>query len=111
MREHENLPPKYSVVVPFHDEQESVLELHRKLSEVMTGHYEPVEFIYVDDQSKDATPQHLAEIAELDPRVTILRLKRNYGQTTALAAGFDYATGEVSSRWTAIYSTILWTSR
>jgi len=94
MREYDNLPPKYSVVVPFHDEQESVLELHRKLSEVMAGRYEPVEFIYVDDQSKDATPQRLAEVAELDPRVTVLRLKRNYGQTTALAAGFDYATGD-----------------
>jgi glycosyltransferase involved in cell wall biosynthesis len=95
MREIDIEPPKYSVVVPFHDEQESVLELHRQLSEVMTGRYEPVEFIYVDDQSKDATPQHLAEIAEMDSRVTVLRLKRNYGQTTALAAGFDYATGDV----------------
>jgi glycosyltransferase involved in cell wall biosynthesis len=91
----DSLAPKYSVVVPFHDEQESVIELHRKLSETMTGRYEPVEFIYVDDQSKDATPQRLDEIAALDPRVTVLRLKRNYGQTTALAAGFDYATGDV----------------
>ena len=95
MREIEIAPPKYSVVVPFHDEQESVLELHRRLSDVMTGRYEPVEFVYVDDQSKDATPQRLAEIADLDPRVTVLRLKRNYGQTTALAAGFDYASGDV----------------
>lgn len=91
----DSLAPKYSVVVPFHDEQESIVELHRKLSEVMTGRYEPVEFVYVDDQSRDATPARLEEIAQLDPRVTILRLKRNYGQTTALAAGFDYATGDV----------------
>ena len=91
----DGLTPKYSVVVPFHDEQETVLELHRQLSDVMTGRYEPVEFVYVDDQSKDATPERLAEIAELDPRVTVIRLKRNYGQTTALAAGFDYATGDV----------------
>jgi glycosyltransferase involved in cell wall biosynthesis len=95
MHQTDNLAPKYSVVVPFHDEQESVVELHRKLSDVMTGRYEPVEFVYVDDQSRDATPQRLAEIAELDPRVTVLRLKRNYGQTTALAAGFDYATGDI----------------
>jgi glycosyltransferase involved in cell wall biosynthesis len=90
-----SLAPKYSVVVPFHNEQESVPELHRRLSEVMTGGYEPVEFIYVDDQSKDATPRLLAEIAAQDPRVTVLRLRRNYGQTTALAAGFDYASGEI----------------
>lgn len=95
MREPERTTPKYSVVVPFHDEQESVRELHRRLSEAMAGRYEPVEFVYVDDQSTDATARFLSEIAEADPRVAVLRLKRNYGQTTALAAGFDYASGEI----------------
>jgi glycosyltransferase involved in cell wall biosynthesis len=95
MREHDRVAPRYSVVVPFHDEQESVRELHRRLSEIMSGRYEPVEFVYVDDQSTDATAQILNEIAAEDPRVTILRLKRNYGQTTALAAGFDCASGEI----------------
>src|SRR5256714_1004448 len=87
--------PKYSVVVPFHNEQESVRELHRQLSEVMIGHFEPVEFVFIDDHSTDATLQMLTEIASLDPRVVVIRLKRNYGQTVALAAGFDYAEGEV----------------
>ncbi len=95
MLENEGIPPKYSVVVPVHDEQESVRELYRRLAEVMTGRYEPVEFLFVDDHSSDATPEILAEIAEFDPRVIVLRLKRNYGQTTALAAGFDYAAGEI----------------
>jgi glycosyltransferase involved in cell wall biosynthesis len=90
-----DMRPKYSIVVPFHDEQESVRELHARLSSVMSGRYEPVEFVYVDDQSKDATPQILNEVANEDPRVTVVRLKRNYGQTTALAAGFDYASGEI----------------
>jgi glycosyltransferase involved in cell wall biosynthesis len=89
------MPPRYSVVVPFHDEQDSVRELHSQLSAVMTGRFEPVEFVYVDDQSSDATPQILAQIAAEDPRVAVLRLKRNYGQTTALAAGFDYASGDI----------------
>jgi glycosyltransferase involved in cell wall biosynthesis len=89
------MPPRYSVVVPFHDEQESVRELHSQLSGVMTGRFDPVEFVYVDDQSSDATPQILAQIAAEDPRVAVLRLKRNYGQTTALAAGFDYASGDI----------------
>lgn len=89
------MAPNYSVVVPFHDEQESVRELYEQLSRVMTGHYESVEFVFVDDQSTDATPRILAEIAEADPRVAVLRLKRNYGQTTALAAGFDYASGSI----------------
>lgn len=88
-------PPKYSVVVPFHNEQGSVRELHRRISAVMAERPGPVEFIYVDDQSRDATPQLLAEIAAEDPRVTVLRLRRNYGQTTALAAGFDCAAGDI----------------
>jgi glycosyltransferase involved in cell wall biosynthesis len=95
MRERASAVPKYSVVVPFHDEQQSVRELHERLSAVMTHRFEPVEFVYVDDQSRDATPQILAEIAAADPRVSVIRLKRNYGQTTALAAGFDFASGEI----------------
>ncbi|HKS80725.1 MAG TPA: glycosyltransferase family 2 protein [Candidatus Acidoferrales bacterium] len=95
MRDRSASAPKYSIVVPLHNEQESVAELHRRLSDVMARGYEPVEFVYVDDQSHDATPQMLAEIAAQDPRVTVIRLKRNYGQTTALAAGFDFASGEV----------------
>ena len=95
MLEPQAMPPRYSVVVPFHDEQESVRELHQRLSAMMAGRYEPVEFVYVDDQSSDATPQILAEIAAEDPRVAVLRLKRNYGQTTALAAGFDFASGDI----------------
>jgi glycosyltransferase involved in cell wall biosynthesis len=87
--------PKYSVVIPVLDEQGSIRELHRQLSQVMTGRYDPVEFIFVDDHSTDASPDVLAEIADEDPRVVYLRLKRNYGQTVALAAGFDYASGEI----------------
>ncbi len=93
MNEGEN--PKYSVVVPFHNEQESVRELYRQLSAVMTDRYEPVEFIFIDDHSTDSTTQVLNEIVKSDPRVVAIRLKRNYGQTVALAAGFDYAEGDV----------------
>ncbi|HTF38426.1 MAG TPA: glycosyltransferase family 2 protein [Blastocatellia bacterium] len=93
MNEGEN--PKYSVVVPFHNEQESVRELYQQLSAVMTNRYEPVEFIFIDDHSTDSTPQVLNEIVKSDPRVVAIRLKRNYGQTVALAAGFDYAEGDV----------------
>lgn len=95
MEERDYPRPRYSIVVPFHDEQESVLELYRQLSDVMTGRYEPVEFVFVDDHSGDATPQILADIAELDARVVVVRLKRNYGQTVALAAGFDHAAGDI----------------
>jgi glycosyltransferase involved in cell wall biosynthesis len=87
--------PAYSIVVPFHNEQESVRELYSQLSEVMTERYAPVEFIFVDDHSADSTPQLLADLARTDERVTVIRLKRNYGQTVALAAGFDHADGNV----------------
>lgn len=95
MFEEEARHPKYSVVVPFHNEQESVLELYQKLSEVMTGRYEPLEFIFVDDHSTDATRHILSELAAADTRISVIRLKRNYGQTGALAAGFDFASGDV----------------
>src|SRR5580698_9661611 len=88
-------PPKYSIVVPLHDEAASIRELHERLSRVMTGSYEPVEFVYIDDHSSDGTSGILAELAAIDPRIIVLRLKRNYGQTTALAAGFDAASGEI----------------
>lgn len=87
--------PVYSVVVPFHNEQESVRQLYEQLSSVMSGRYEPVEFIFIDDHSSDSTNRVLDEIAKNDDRVAVIRLKRNYGQTVALAAGFDYAEGDV----------------
>jgi glycosyltransferase involved in cell wall biosynthesis len=87
--------PKYSVVIPILNESGSLRELHRQLSEVMSGRYEPVEFIFVDDHSTDESPEILGELADLDPRVVVLRFKRNYGQTVALAAGFDHAGGEI----------------
>src|SRR5436853_2402888 len=95
MFESEVEAPSYSVVVPFHNEEESVRELHQRLSEAMTNRFEPVEFIFIDDHSNDRTLAALKEIAAADPRVVAIRLKRNYGQTVALAAGFDYAEGDV----------------
>ena len=86
---------KYSVVVPFHNEEDSVRELYQRLAEVMADRFEPVEFIFIDDHSNDRTMAALKEIALQDPRVVVIRLKRNYGQTVALAAGFDYAEGDV----------------
>lgn len=90
-----SIRPKYSVVVPVLNEAGSLRELHQRLSEIMSGRYEPVEFIFVDDHSADATPEILAELADLDSRIVVLRFKRNYGQTVALAAGFDHAAGEI----------------
>src|SRR5215813_14552330 len=61
----------------------------------MEGLGEDYELVFVDDGSADRTPTILREISALDPRVTGVRLRRNFGQTAALAAGFDYAEGDV----------------
>lgn len=95
MRDAEASMPKYSIVIPMLNEEGSLRELHRQLSEVMKGRFEPVEFVFVDDHSSDSTPEILAELADEDHRVISLRLKRKYGQTVALAAGFDHATGDI----------------
>lgn len=86
---------RYSVVVPFFNEQENILPLYMRITEVMDPLGEPYEMIFVDDGSRDQTFRVLNDIYENDGRVHALRLRRNFGQTAALKAGFDYAQGEV----------------
>jgi glycosyltransferase involved in cell wall biosynthesis len=85
----------YSIVVPFHNEEENLPELYRRLTRVMEALNVEYELIFVDDGSTDRTQVLLKEICALDPRVIGLRLRRNFGQTAALAAGFDRAEGDV----------------
>jgi len=86
--------PKYSVVVPFHNEEENVTTLYDRLKAVMEQVNDPFELVFVDDGSRDRTYRLLEEIAAVDSRVLVVKLRRNYGQTSALAAGFDHAQGE-----------------
>jgi len=86
--------PKYSIVVPLHNEQENVTDLYDRLKAVMEAHDETFEIVLVDDGSKDGTFPLLREIAAVDSRVTVVKLRRNFGQTAGLAAGFDHARGE-----------------
>lgn len=86
---------RYSIVVPFFNEQENIPPLYMKLTEVMDGLGEPYELVFVDDGSRDDTFKVLSEIYEHDRRVNVVRLRRNFGQTAALKAGFDFARGEV----------------
>jgi glycosyltransferase involved in cell wall biosynthesis len=85
----------YSVVVPFFNEQGSVAQLYVKITEVMDGIGEPYEIVFVDDGSRDATFRLVSEICRDDDRVVAVRLRRNFGQTAALKAGFDHARGDV----------------
>jgi glycosyltransferase involved in cell wall biosynthesis len=86
---------QYSIVVPFFNEQENIPPLYMKLTEVMDSIGEPYELVFVDDGSKDDSFKVLSEIYEHDRRVNLVRLRRNFGQTSALKAGFDFARGEV----------------
>lgn len=85
---------KYSIVVPFHNEEENVTELYDRLRTVMESLGEPFELVFVDDGSKDSTYKLLRDIASVDSRVVVVKLRRNFGQTSALAAGFNNANGE-----------------
>ena len=86
--------PKYSIVVPFHNEEENVTTLYARLKQVMEQVGETFELVFVDDGSRDRTYKLLEEIAAVDSRVLVIKLRRNFGQTSALAAGFDHASGE-----------------
>ena len=86
--------PKYSIVVPFHNEEESVTRLYDRVKEVMEHVEATFELVFVDDGSRDRTYRLLEEIAAVDSRVLVVKLRRNFGQTSALAAGFDHASGE-----------------
>ncbi len=86
--------PKYSIVVPFHNEEENVTRLYDRVKDVMEQVGASFELVFVDDGSRDRTCRLLEEIAAVDSRVLMVRLRRNFGQTSALAAGFDHASGE-----------------
>ena len=85
---------KYSIVVPFHNEEENVTILYARLKQVMEQVDDSFELVLVDDGSRDRTYKLLEEIAAVDSRVLVVKLRRNFGQTSALAAGFDHASGE-----------------
>ncbi len=89
---------KYSIVVPFHNEEENVTTLYDRLKAVMEAVMsegrDTFELVFVDDGSRDRTYRLLEEIAAVDSRVLVIKLRRNFGQTSALAAGFDHAQGE-----------------
>jgi glycosyltransferase involved in cell wall biosynthesis len=87
--------PSISIVVPLHNEQGNIRPLYARLIEVLDPIGKPYELVFVDDGSRDQTPAILDEIHDADPRVCVVRLRRNFGQAAALQAGFDVAGGDV----------------
>ena len=88
--------PQLSVVVPIHDEAESLPLLYRELAEVLKDAEGGVEFVLVDDGSTDGSLDILRSLAREDPRVRVLALDGNHGQSAALAAGFEAVRGELT---------------
>ncbi|MGD0781903.1 MAG: glycosyltransferase family 2 protein [Candidatus Aminicenantales bacterium] len=86
---------KLSIVVPFYNEEDNVGEMHARLKDVLDKTGRTYELIFIDDGSSDRTYPLLQEIFKKDERVVIVKLRRNFGQTPALQAGFDQARGEV----------------
>ena len=85
-----------SIVVPFFNEQENVRELHAQIISGMRKMDRSWEAIYIDDGSVDRTHQELMKARAANPdRVRVIRLRRNFGQTAALAAGFNHSRGEI----------------
>lgn len=87
--------PGLSVVIPVYDEVDSLEPLHRELDAALVALPDGVEIVFVDDASRDGSLARLLELAAKDPRVRILALDAHAGQSTALAAGFAAARGEV----------------
>jgi glycosyltransferase involved in cell wall biosynthesis len=84
-----------SVVIPIHNEEPAILPLYDRLTRVLESLNKTYEILFVDDASTDRSFELLANLVETDGRLKVLRLRRNFGQTAALAAGFDEAQGEV----------------
>jgi len=84
-----------SIVVPIHNEEPSILPLYDRLTAVMEKSKRPYEILFVDDASTDRSFDLLANLVETDARLKVIRLRRNFGQTAALSAGFDEAQGNV----------------
>ena len=88
-------PPKISIVIPLYNEEESIPSLVKALDAAIANYGQPAEVIIVDDGSRDKSFQLLKEYAAGDTRYTVIRFRRNFGQTAAFAAGFAQARGEV----------------
>jgi glycosyltransferase involved in cell wall biosynthesis len=87
--------PDISIVVPVYNEEDNVRLLHDALGAALAQLPQTYEVIVVDDGSDDETYDRLLAAAATDPHLTLVRLRRNFGQTAAMAAGFDHASGQI----------------
>ena len=89
------MPPDLSVVIPIHNESPNLRQLHAELVETLGAWGRPFEIIAVDDGSTDDSFAILAALHAADPRLRVIRFRRNFGQTAAFSAGFAAARGAI----------------
>jgi len=87
--------PDLSVIVPFYNEEESIRAMHAAIVEAVQPLGIPFEMVFIDDGSRDRTLEVATELARQDERVRVVKFRRNYGQTPAMAAGIEQANGRV----------------
>jgi glycosyltransferase involved in cell wall biosynthesis len=87
--------PDLSVVIPVRNEAPSLEELYNELTQTLTAWGRSYEIIVIDDGSTDDSIQILRRLQIVDPHLRVIRFRRNFGQTAAFSAGFDYARGRI----------------
>jgi glycosyltransferase involved in cell wall biosynthesis len=89
------MTPDLSIVIPVRDESLNITKLYDELTGALTQHGRSFEVIVIDDGSTDDTFDQLTRLQARDPRLRVIRFRRNFGQTAAFAAGFAYARGRL----------------
>jgi glycosyltransferase involved in cell wall biosynthesis len=87
--------PRLSIIVPFFNEEDSIQPLHAAIVAAMAPLQSTFEMVFVDDGSQDRTLARAIDLARSDTRVRVVKFRRNYGQTAAMAAGIEHARGEI----------------
>ncbi len=91
----ESSQPEISVVIPVYNEEQAVPHLQKALVDALSDLEFTWEVLLVDDGSSDGSGDALDAVARSDPRFVVIHLRRNYGQTAAMCAGFDHARGDI----------------
>lgn len=84
-----------SIIIPIFNEEDNIPLLHTSINRVLKEQSRSYEIVYVDDGSKDDSYQQLSRLADRDPHVHVVRLRRNFGQTAAISAGVQHSSGDV----------------